>query len=150
MSALFIFPPVPLDKTGLATDVEQQAQTVILQAIADNTDTIEANQLAESLQLQDIADSVDSIDTKSTAIVTNTADTVAGVGTTNTKIQALVDKTEFALVDEPHDYRSITYVGATTKIATVVYKLGGAAGTTVATLTLGYDGSDRLTSVEKS
>ncbi len=67
-------------------------------------------------------------------------------------IQELVDKTEAGLVTEPHDYREITYVGATTAINTVVYRMGGAAGTIVATITLGYDGSTppRLTSVTKS
>jgi len=32
----------------------------------------------------------------------------------------------------------------------VVYKSGGSGGTTVATLTLGYDGGNNLTSVTKS
>lgn len=63
---------------------------------------------------------------------------------------AILNKMEAVLVTEPHDYRSITYVGASTRVSTVVYKLGGAGGTTVATLTLAYDGSDRLTSVTKS
>lgn len=59
-------------------------------------------------------------------------------------------KTASSLVTVPFDYIELAYVGATTDIDTVIYKSGGAAGTTVATLTLGYDGSDRLTSVTKS
>lgn len=55
-----------------------------------------------------------------------------------------------ALVTEAHDYVEITYVGITTNINTTVYKLGGAAGTVVATLTMAYDGSNRLTSVTRS
>jgi hypothetical protein len=39
-----------------------------------------------------------------------------------------------------HDYISIGYVGSTNNISTVVYKEGGASGTTVATLTLTYVG----------
>jgi hypothetical protein len=57
------------------------------------------------------------------------------------------------LVTEPYDYIATTYVAAGNgagQIETVTYKSGGAGGTTVATLTLAYDGSDRLTSVTKS
>ena len=37
-----------------------------------------------------------------------------------------------------HDYISVSYVGATNNISSVVYKEGGASGTTVATLTFTY------------
>jgi hypothetical protein len=47
-----------------------------------------------------------------------------------------------------HDYIDLTYTG--TNLTGVVYKEGGAGGTTVATLTLAYDGNDNLTSVTKS
>ena len=47
-----------------------------------------------------------------------------------------------------HDYISLTYTGSS--LTGVVYKTGGSGGTTVATLTLAYDGSDNLTSVTKS
>lgn len=56
-------------------------------------------------------------------------------------------KTAAGLVPEKFDEQVLTYVGATTKIATVTYKL---ATVTVATLTLSYDGSDRLTGVVKT
>ena len=39
-----------------------------------------------------------------------------------------------------HDYIDVSYVGATNNISTVVYKEGGASGTTVATLTFTYIG----------
>jgi hypothetical protein len=39
-----------------------------------------------------------------------------------------------------HDYISVSYVGSTNNISTVVYKEGGASGTTVATLTITYVG----------
>lgn len=55
-----------------------------------------------------------------------------------------------SLVPEEFDYQEITYVGATERINTVTYKTGGSGGTTVAVLTLGYDGNDRLTSVTRS
>jgi len=40
----------------------------------------------------------------------------------------------------PHDYILNSYHGTTNNLATVVYKSGGAGGTTVATLTLAYVG----------
>ena len=48
----------------------------------------------------------------------------------------------------PHDYISLSYTGS--NLTGVVYKTGGSGGTTVATLTLGYDGSDNLISVTKT
>ena len=47
-----------------------------------------------------------------------------------------------------HDYIELSYTG--TNLTGVVYKTGGSGGTTVATLTLAYDGSDNLTSITKS
>jgi hypothetical protein len=47
-----------------------------------------------------------------------------------------------------HDYIALSYTGS--NLTGVVYKTGGGSGTTVATLTLAYDGNDNLTSVTKS
>ena len=47
-----------------------------------------------------------------------------------------------------YDYISCSYTGS--NLTGIVYKTGGSGGTTVATLTLGYDGSNNLTSVTKS
>jgi hypothetical protein len=47
----------------------------------------------------------------------------------------------------PHDHITLSYTGD--NLTSVVYKTGGASGTTVATLTLVYTGS-RLDSVTKS
>jgi hypothetical protein len=47
-----------------------------------------------------------------------------------------------------HDYIALSYTGS--NLTGVEYKDGGAGGTTVATLTLAYDGNDNLTSVTKS
>ena len=52
-----------------------------------------------------------------------------------------------------YDYIALTYVVAgngTGEINTVTYKQGGASGLTVATLTLGYDGSNRLNAVTRT
>ena len=50
------------------------------------------------------------------------------------------------LVPEKYDYISITYSGS--NISRVIYKTGGASGTTVAILNLAYTGSN-LTSVTR-
>jgi hypothetical protein len=47
----------------------------------------------------------------------------------------------------PNDFISLGYTGS--NLTSVIYKLGGSGGTTVATLTLAYTGSD-LISVTKS
>ena len=47
-----------------------------------------------------------------------------------------------------HDYRGLGYTSG--NLTSVTYKTGGASGATVATLTLGYDGSGNLTSVTKT
>jgi hypothetical protein len=47
-----------------------------------------------------------------------------------------------------HDYISNTYTGS--NLTTVVFKRGGASGTTVATLTMTYDGSNNLLTVTRS
>ena len=46
-----------------------------------------------------------------------------------------------------HDHIGLSYTGS--NLTGVVYKTGGPSGTTVATLTLAYDGSNNLTSVTK-
>ncbi len=47
-----------------------------------------------------------------------------------------------------YDYVSLSYTGS--NLTGCVFKEGGSSGTTVATLTLAYDGSNNLTSVTKS
>ena len=47
-----------------------------------------------------------------------------------------------------YDYLSMAYTG--TNMTGVTYKTGGSGGTTVASLTLGYDGSGNLTSVTRT
>lgn len=47
-----------------------------------------------------------------------------------------------------HDYFELAYTGS--NVTGVTYKWGGSTGTTVATLTLAYNGSNNLTSVTKS
>jgi hypothetical protein len=44
-----------------------------------------------------------------------------------------------------HDYIDLNYVGTTNNLSTVLYKDGGASGTTVATLTFTYVGGTPAT-----
>lgn len=72
---------------------------------------------------------------------------------TQTTLAALSAKSASSAVTVAYDYQSFTYVAAGNgvgEIETVVYKSGGAGGSTVATLTMAYDGSNRLSSVTKS
>lgn len=46
-----------------------------------------------------------------------------------------------------HDYVACTYTGS--NLTQLVYKTGGSGGTTVATITLAYDGDNRVTSITK-
>lgn len=71
---------------------------------------------------------------------------VTGVAT-ETTLAAFSAKSAGSDVIPRYDYRALTYVGATDKINTITYKLGGSGGSTVATQTFGYDGSDRITSI---
>jgi hypothetical protein len=52
-----------------------------------------------------------------------------------------------ALAIPAYDYIALSYTGA--NLTTVVFRMGGAVGTIVATLTLAYTGSN-LTSVTKT
>lgn len=54
------------------------------------------------------------------------------------------------LVPKAFDYFTATYVAAGNgagKIETVIYKTGGASGTTVATVTITYNANDRISTV---
>lgn len=56
-------------------------------------------------------------------------------------------------VTDPFDYVALTYVASGNgvgQIETATYKTGGALGATVATLTVAYDASHRITSVTKT
>lgn len=52
-----------------------------------------------------------------------------------------------------YDYIELTYVtsgNGVGEIETVTYKIGGASGTTVATLTITYNASDEISSITKT
>jgi hypothetical protein len=57
-------------------------------------------------------------------------------------------QTETGLSIPKHDYIANTYTGS--NLTTAVFKRGGASGTTVATLTLTYDGSGNVLTVTRT
>lgn len=69
---------------------------------------------------------------------------------------ALLNETLEAIagfVTDPYDYVALTYVAAGNgagEVETATYKSGGAGGVTVATITITYDGSDRISTVAKT
>lgn len=69
---------------------------------------------------------------------------------TEATLAAFSGKSAAALVPDAFDYQEISYVGASSDIDMVIFKSGGSSGSIVAVLTMGYDGSNRLTSVTKS
>jgi hypothetical protein len=66
---------------------------------------------------------------------------------TESTLSSFSTKSASSDIHVAYDYRVFTYVGSTQNIDTIVYKTGGSGGTTVATQTFGYDGSNRLTSI---
>jgi hypothetical protein len=83
--------------------------------------------------------------------IENRLDTLTGIEATEAADIATIKAkvSSLAGMEIPaHNYISCSYTGS--NLTGVVYKTGGASGTTVATLTLGYDGSGNLTSVTKS
>lgn len=65
--------------------------------------------------------------------------------------QAWLSAEQNQLVPSAYDYIGLTYHPTfTDQVATAVYKIGGAAGVTVATLSLSYDATGNLTAVHRS
>jgi hypothetical protein len=91
--------------------------------------------------------SLSSIDGKFTTLNATDFATSAKQDTSNNLLTALDSKLAGSLAPVEHDEVGLSYVGATTDISTVTYKL---AGNPVATLTLTYDGSNRLIGVVRS
>lgn len=118
---------------GAATEAKQDVGNASLASIDSNTIHVDT----------------DNVTVTNSALPTGAA-TELKQDSTITAINDFAGKTAGSLVPEAFDYQEITYVGATTDIDTVVYKSGGAGGTTVATLTMAYDGSNRLSTVTRS
>jgi hypothetical protein len=85
------------------------------------------------------------------ASIENKLDTIIGIETPQAADVANINTNTASIAGlqiPPYNYVSCSYTGS--NLTGVVYKTGGSSGTTVATLTLTYDGSNNLTSVTKS
>jgi hypothetical protein len=133
--------------TGASTLAEQQTQTT---RIGDVTETAPATDTASSGlngRLQRIAQRLTSLiglfpSSIGQKAMTGSLSVVVASDQSNVPT---LNKSQ--LVPVLYDQVVTTYVGATTDINTITYKQGG---TTVATLTMTYDGSNRLTDVTRT
>jgi len=138
-----------LAATDFATQTTLAALLTELQAKADLTETQPVS--AASLPLPTGAATEATLSTLATSANQTTAN--ASLASIESDLNNLNARLAGNLVPETFDYLEFTYVAAGNgagEIETVTYKTGGAAGTTVATLTLAYDGSNNLSSVTRS
>lgn len=170
--AVFVYPPVSVDTTGLATEAKQDVIITEIQSTNTKLDDVNAELDTQTTRLTSIdgkdfatqttLDAVltelqgkaDLTETQPVSAVSLPLPTGASTETTlaaaDTKLASLNAKLAASLVPDQHDELEITYVASGNgqgEIETVTYKLSAA---TVATLTLSYDASNRLTSVIKS
>lgn len=150
--ALFVYPATQVSISGGATEAKQDVIITELQDV--NTELDAQSTTLSSLDSKDFATqtTLASIDTKvSTAAKQDTQ--ITSLSNIESDIADLNARLAGNLVPETFDYVALTYVAAGNgigEIETVTYKTGGAGGSTVATLTLAYDGSDRLSSVTRT
>lgn len=83
-------------------------------------------------------------DDANNAIRVTIAGQASGGGSTPVQVE-----TVNSLVKVPYDYIALAY-NLDNTLHTAMYYLGGSGGTLVATLTLGYDGNQNLTSVAQT
>lgn len=154
----------PLTVTGPLTNTQLRATPVPVSISSGITNPLPVTDAAAEASLASIDSKLTSpitvtgplTDTQLRATPVPISGTVTANAGTNLNTSALSlqstqlvfsNKSASAFINSPFDEAVITYVGATTNIATVVYKL---ATVTVNTLTLTYDGSNRLIDVVKT
>lgn len=145
----------PVAVTGPLTDAQLRATPVPVSISSGISNPLPVTDAAAEASLAAINGKLNSLGQKTSAnsvpVVLASDQSTVPTSTTNGATQATLlafsNKSASAFVNVPFDETVLTYVGATTRIATVVYKL---ATVTVQTLTLSYDGSDRLVDVLKS
>lgn len=150
----FVYPPVQLSTTGSATEAKQdviiselQDQEVLLTTIAGDTTSLDTK--VTKADTDDVTITASALPTGA-ATAANQTTANASLANVESDLADLNAKLAASLVPEAYDEIEITYVtvgNGVGSINTVVYKL---SSTTVATLTLSYDGSDRLSGVVKS
>lgn len=86
-------------------------------------------------------------------VLTDGTSTNLGTGTVSGVPILKVLNIAGSLIPTAFDYISLTYVSSgdgAGEIQTATYKTGGSGGTTIATLTLTYDSSSRISTVTKT
>ena len=141
--------PLPVKLMGVSgaltlTTDQLNVQTTHTGASPDST------QIGDGADLLSITAAGEAMVNVGASVLPTGAATSAKQDSVITLFNTLNAKSASSAVTLAFDYIATTYVGATTDISTVVYKTGGAGGTTVATLTMGYDGSNRLITVTKT
>lgn len=151
-----------IEVPSIAVDLDSTTSSVALgDALTGDTATIEINGTSGKGELHvkddDLLAEVVDLNAKDFATETTLALAKDELVDINSKIPSgltvIVDELKVAatvkssLINVPHDEVVLTYVGATTDIATVVAKL---ASVTVVTLTFTYDGSNRLVGVVRT
>lgn len=134
-----------LDNTVSGSELQVDVVSAALPTGAATEATLDAIKTAVETLDNAVAGSELQVDIVSSALPTGAA--------TETTLDAIRDKIASSLVPEVYDYIALTYVAAgdgAGEIETVTYKTGGSGGTTVATLTLAYNGDDKLASVTRS
>lgn len=156
---VFVFPPVSANVT--ITGGATEATSLLIETNTENTVTelqtlnsvdfaTEAKQDSQITEAQSTNTKLDSQISQATSTNSKLDAANASLDAIEADMDQLNAKIPAGLVPTAFDYISLTYVGATTDIQTVTYKSGGSGGTTVATLTLVYDGSNRLSNVTKA
>lgn len=170
--ATFVFPASSIDTTGLATEAKQDAIITEIQSSNTKLDDVNSELDTQTTRLTSIDSKDFATQTTLQALLTELeakadltetqpvsaaslplptgAATESTLNNVDTKLQNLDSRLAGALAPVEHDELEITYVpsgNGVGEVQTVVYKLASA---TVATLTLSYDASNRLTGVVKS
>jgi hypothetical protein len=147
-------------ESGNAAQATAANQTTIIAELQD----IEADVEAGNTTLTSIDGKITAVDTDDVTITSsvlptgaatsaNQATEIASLSSIEADLTDLNARLAGNLVPELFDYIALTYVAAGNgagEIETVTYRTGGAAGTIVATLTLAYDASSRLSTVTRS
>lgn len=102
-------------------------------------DTLNTTQGTTNTKLDDVNTELDNIKAA-----------IDDVNTELDNIKAAVQDLTAGLVVEAHDYVEVTARDGDDNPTTILYKSGGSGGTTVATLTLSWHSSGKLTSVSKA
>lgn len=143
----------PLPVSGPLTDAQLRATPVPVSGTVSTNGLTDAQLRASPVPISGTVVTGGLTDTQLRATpvpVSVSSSALPSGAATETTLASFSAKSTSSDVHEAYDYRGLTYVGATQKIDVITYKTGGSGGTTVATQTFGYDGSDRLTSITKT